>query len=796
MLTLALTANSMASIKRIWAVDDTEKVKRNDVNNPLASSPDNPAWNGREISLFGARNEMIAFQLIIEADAAGVKAVNVSLDALTGPGSVIKNTGTADPYDYLGKRIEFFTVHYWNVTRGTTLGRRWYAEAAPPAYYQDGWLPVAMIPFEAPAGLGGAPFDIESGMNQAVWVDLLIPRDATPGQYLGSLVVTAGDSVVAEIPVKLDVYDFVLPDVTHFKNFFWFNKATMANKHGVSSGSTACNLIDGRYHQMAHRHRLDLSANGHLSWVDSFYRRYLDGSYYTAANRYEGPGQGVGNGTYSIGTYDQGPNSGLASSSTSNWLPDDQAGWQQNADNWVQWFARNAPQVEFFKYMIDEPAYQQSTYPQVWQLIKDRATWVRSDTGPGQTLRLFCTVDTGYPELDGFVDFWSSNHSGYNLTRASQQQAKGAKTGLYNGWRPQYGAGVSALDVEAADARIIPWVAFRYQVDQYFFWYANNYTRFNPFLFISPSQTADVLGNGEVILPGQQKDFPADDRQLQGPIATFVMKAWRRGQQDYEYLWLASQKGLGDATATIAAAVVPRALSEVGSHTAPAWPLHGKGFEDRRRQLAELLSGSTPAQDPVASITASPREGLAPLSVVLDASASHDPDGQIRNYAWTFGDGSSGSDPVLSHVYQSAGAYTVQLTVTDDSGRQGSAFVAIQVASNPGDQADPVASFIMTPRRGKAPLAVALDASGSSDPAGTIQSFAWDFGDGTSGSGRKTSHEYSAAGKFTIRLKITDDRGLSSTAAKLLQVVRGNSKDPRNGSTTSVLSRPADKTSR
>lgn len=56
------------------------------------------------------------------------------------------------------------------------------------------------------------------------------------------------------------------------------------------------------------------------------------------------------------------------------------------------------------------------------------------------------------------------------------------------------------------------------------------------------------------------------------------------------------------------------------------------------------------------------------MEVRFDASASSDPDGSIASYAWSFGDGATGSGRTPTHVYQDAGAYTPRLTVTDDRG--------------------------------------------------------------------------------------------------------------------------------
>ena len=57
-----------------------------------------------------------------------------------------------------------------------------------------------------------------------------------------------------------------------------------------------------------------------------------------------------------------------------------------------------------------------------------------------------------------------------------------------------------------------------------------------------------------------------------------------------------------------------------------------------------------------------------------------------------------------------------------------------------------------------------FDASGSLDPNGTIASYAWDFGDGSTGSGASVSHTFAQDGAFTVRVTVTDNDGLTDTA--------------------------------
>ncbi len=82
--------------------------------------------------------------------------------------------------------------------------------------------------------------------------------------------------------------------------------------------------------------------------------------------------------------------------------------------------------------------------------------------------------------------------------------------------------------------------------------------------------------------------------------------------------------------------------------------------------LVYLTLAPEPNQAPVASFTASPTTGVAPLAVTFDAAASGDPDGNIASYKWTYGDGNTGSGVTSNHTYSQAGTYTATLTVTDN----------------------------------------------------------------------------------------------------------------------------------
>ena len=142
--------------------------------------------------------------------------------------------------------------------------------------------------------------------------------------------------------------------------------------------------------------------------------------------------------------------------------------------------------------------------------------------------------------------------------------------------------------------------------------------------------------------------------------------------------------------------------------------------------------------------------------VTFDGSASTD-DGTIVSYAWDFGDGNTGAGVGPTHTYASGGLFTVTLIVTDDSG------LATKGAGLANINAPPVANP-------GGPYACAVDqaatfvGSGSTDD-GTIVAYDWDFGDTGTGTGASPTHTYLAEGVYIVSLTVTDDLGVTHTAA-------------------------------
>jgi PKD repeat protein len=139
---------------------------------------------------------------------------------------------------------------------------------------------------------------------------------------------------------------------------------------------------------------------------------------------------------------------------------------------------------------------------------------------------------------------------------------------------------------------------------------------------------------------------------------------------------------------------------------------------------------------------------------------SVDPDGNLATYQWNFGDGGNGSAANPSHTYNGGGQFSVTLTVTDNSGDNGSTSKMVTVTV-PGAPGAPTANFSVT--------CSSLDCTFhdlSSDADGTVVGWAWDFGDGNQSSVKNPPvHHYDATGiaAYTAILTVTDNDGLTST---------------------------------
>jgi hypothetical protein len=574
------SALSPPVINALWAVNDGEKIDRDDLTNP--SKAGNSAWYGKRIKIFGARNEIVAFQLIIEAGSAGIGKLSVSLPELEhkgGRAKIVYAPPSVDPTQYVGRPIQLFSENYMYVSAPTEAG--WIYKFNTPSAPKNptGWKPVQLVPENAKPGKGGFPLRVEPSQNQTIWIEVYLERNLPAGIYEGSVRVRA-DGEVRQVPLQLELFDFTLPDEKSMHAMVYYE--------GLQPELYQGRNLDGVYHRFAHRQGIELV---HAYTQESALRALgrFRGDDFTRAKGYEGPGEGVGNRIIPASFY--GPGEGY----------DERASAWRKADAWMTFLRRTFPNAITFLYMPDEP--RAAEYAHIRKLSDN----IHSNPGPGKQLPIFVTK--GYvKELDGAIDVWCSGPQAYYVQRALEERAKGHDYWVYNGGRPFGGAIV--IDAPATDARATIWGCFKHGIKVYFYWHGDHWQHnrqkqgdriqnvwANPVTFDNRSQpnkprSSQSFANGDGVLmyPGEEKLHVDESRGIAGPCSTIQLANFRRGLQDHQYLTMARQLGLNTLIDEVLQAVVPRMFSDAQASSPVGFSETGNTYEAARYKLAAAIA--------------------------------------------------------------------------------------------------------------------------------------------------------------------------------------------------------------
>jgi PKD repeat protein len=212
---------------------------------------------------------------------------------------------------------------------------------------------------------------------------------------------------------------------------------------------------------------------------------------------------------------------------------------------------------------------------------------------------------------------------------------------------------------------------------------------------------------------------------------------------------------------------VARSYDAVGRYPVTLLVSDGEGETDRTTLTVVVRAANVP---PTARFEASPPDPRVGERVVLDASASSDPDGTVETYRWAV-DGAfvgEGSEPGFSYRFPSSGEHTVTLTVTDDRGANGTRTERVVVGA-PNEP--PTARIAVSPEVPLVDGLATFDGTGSTDD-GEILAYEWDLdGDGEfEAAGPVAERRYSTGGTFVVELLVVDDDGVGNTTSATVRV--------------------------
>ncbi len=609
-LSAMMCTPATAELSSIWALDDGTKVKATDLRSPLQKGNGVFTPDPLSVRLMGARNEIVAFQLILAGGNAPTLRTGVEVAAI---GPIANRNASRNPHRYfIGRNIELFLQHYHTVTH-RSAALTWKPGSAAQPRNLSGEIPDALIPLDL---MDDRTFTVAANRNQGVWIDIHIPRQTPAGKYRGNLRVTVDGSLCGlpqcTIPLELDVIPATLPEAPTTKTMLWFSGANedqngMLSRYFPKPDKIAQSKLDAmraRHFKLARRHRVTLFI-GREKLPSASLRRRMNGTAFKPEAGYAGPGEGVKQDLASIHTY-----GGELS--------------PQEAKEWHDWLAIHAPHAVSFLYVRDEPAA--ALFPEIKRIAR-RALPIRS------------FVTTSYkPELP--LHYFGNTTDSYRTELAEQAKQANRQIWVYNGVRPF--SGTFMIDDVAVSPRVNPWIQYKHAIPRWFYWEATYYNDFqggrgqidvwNQADNFSNRDNDRLNGDGLLFWPGRDFLFPKSDRGINAPLPSIRLKNWRRGIQDVEYLVLARTAGHGDMVDQLISALLPTTLDQAEVGAPVSWPENGEKWLAARKMLADAIAAtahgrSIPALHSFVQLQAPPEPALDRISrkveVVLGRLQTH-----------------------------------------------------------------------------------------------------------------------------------------------------------------------------
>jgi len=154
-------------------------------------------------------------------------------------------------------------------------------------------------------------------------------------------------------------------------------------------------------------------------------------------------------------------------------------------------------------------------------------------------------------------------------------------------------------------------------------------------------------------------------------------------------------------------------------------------------------------------------------SVAFSATSS-DPAGLSLTYSWSFGDNTAAvTGQSVNHTFTTAGTYNVTVTATNTANLSTSNTKSVTIAAK-----EVLSTPTISPSLSAANVGQTITFTGSAtDSTNAALTYAWDFGDNTTGSGASVTHSYSAAGNYTVKLTVNSATGLTKTSTITYGVV-------------------------
>jgi len=511
-----------------WTTPPSEKVFK---DSPV------PSAVGDEVKVYIAQNETEPFQIVIRGSTSGSVVVSFS-----GFGS--------------GISTEIHQVKYVNLTQTTDyLGR-------------TGLNPDPLWPLD-----DGATVGVTANENTALWFSVFAPSGTPTGDYLADVTI---DGV--EIPVRLHIFDFAIPEEVHVRSQMNFSYQTILTRYGVTgTGANYWFYVD-KIKQYLIDHRLTpkavlwpggLTTSGAAPFIDydcsgTFTDPYGIWGFVDPAERYLA-GSGLMDGTYTE-TFNQG--TGFPSFMAATFQNNDASADQRpstfcgQARSSGDWYTANNPgsayNQKWFQYMtamegyldglgyLDMAYYYFANEPQD-QADYDAVAWYSQELKNVAPDLKLAVSEEPKPEIydhstytGAKIDLWLA-HLGIHLKPTAaldRLQNHDEETWFYflnSTYLPRFNA--FTIDHPGVEAKFSGWYLWKHRLRGLAYYRFNDWGS-NP--WTNPLQNNQ---NGEAFMlypPSEDNSNIAYGANGHRFVPSIRLELLRDGLEDYEYFYLLS----------------------------------------------------------------------------------------------------------------------------------------------------------------------------------------------------------------------------------------------------------------
>jgi len=569
----------------------------------------NLIYDGKQVSLFGARGEYVSFQVVVTNNTKNtLKNIRVEMDEFSKSDNQFKI------------RPEFFLE--WAVKVKTP------STGYPEASLGEGWYPDALIPFKYiqddsaavkwrwtyPLWLPDFNNRIDNQKSLIVWIDQYVPfrkEEAGPGTYSSKITVKINGQTQS-IPVELTVWDFAIPNENRFK-------ASLQHEGFLRNMPESQEL---EMYQLFKRNRIALldptydpslrvAKNGQitLDWksFDARLGKYFSGKAFTSDYGYiYGPGYGEPIETFVL------PFDVYGKHDTRGWPDIGKPDAERNPENRAIYIDCIKKVRDHFAPAID-PAktditvylngLDESYFPEAWSRMVYYGNLFH-EYYPEARFR----IDGGYSEealqiVKNSINSWASHTIEYDYETIKKYQDMGIKVWLYgpmlyeskvNSW-----VGSSTfIDLPLVNDRAISWSCWKYRTYSWISWgagagWVNGW--YDPESWKDASKDASELKseftykklNGNALLVYSPGIVPDVD----GPCPSIRLKTMRDGVQEYEYMRLLAEKDKNRVRAdSVVNSIIKMPFGPKAIGNLDVWSFDSDKWDEARITMGKMIS--------------------------------------------------------------------------------------------------------------------------------------------------------------------------------------------------------------